>query len=207
MLLTPEAANKGEAWCLCPHHPQPGQQRTASSHEQHALPLVAALAAGGLWATDSKMLGRHKGASDFIFVAAPGCPPRWVAVEVDGETHFEQPDSRSTRAQRERQDREKDEAAWAAGLPLVRLHHLDKGTWAWALAAARCYVAAGCRRLLLYTEEYTKASRLEPDTGGARDINWRQVRAGRGGGGWGTCLGSEVLGRAPASAVADPVGA
>lgn len=121
------------------------------------------------------MLGGKLGASDFIFAAAAGSEPRWVAVEVDGETHFRKPRGGSSQQQRRRQDREKDEAAWAAGLPLVRLHYADRHEWRHALAAARLYAQQGCRHLLLYTGSYASPSRLIPADGSERQLNWAQV--------------------------------
>lgn len=172
--LTAEAANRCTAWLACRYHPGPGQP-TASSWEQLALPLVAAAAAGGTYATESKMLGSKLGASDFVFAAAAGSGRRWVAVEVDGETHFHKPRGGSSQQERRRQDSEKDEAAWAAQQPLVRLHYADRHEWRYALAAAQHYVQLRCRSLLLYTRSYASPSRLLAADGTERHINWAQV--------------------------------
>ena len=134
------------------------------------------MAAGGLCATESKMLGQKYGASDCIFAVSVDGKQRWVAVEVDGETHFSKPRGRTTQQQRRRQDSDKDAAAWAAGLPLVRLHHADSHEWQHALAAARHYVQQRCRSLLLYTSTYNCPSRLLPVQGEERHPNWKQVR-------------------------------
>lgn len=173
--LTPEAANSSTAWPACRYHPQPGQQAAASSWEQQAMPLVQGMAAGGLYATESKMLGQKFGASDFIFAVAVGSKQRWVAVEVDGESHFSKPRGRTTQHQRRQQDNNKDAAAWAAGLPVVRLHHADTHEWQHALAAARHYVQQHCRSMLLYTSSYDCPSRLLPAEGDERQPNWAQV--------------------------------
>lgn len=173
--LTPEAANRSTAWLACRYHPGPGQQPAASSWEQLAHPLVAAAAAGSLFATESKMLGGKLGASDLVFAVAACSERRWVAVEVDGEGHTTKPWGNSSQRQRRLQDSEKDAAAWAARQPLVRLHYADSHQWQHALTAARLYVQQGCQALLLYTESYAIPSRLLPAGGQERQLNWAQV--------------------------------
>lgn len=175
--MTPEAANRSTAWLACKYHPPAGEQPTASQWEQKALPLVQAVAAGGLYATESKMLGSTKGASDFIFAAAAGSSQHpWVAVEVDGEGHFHKPRGGASQCpQQRRRDKEKDAAAWARLLPTVRLHYQDSHEWAHALAAAQHYVRQGCRAFLLYTSSYPCASRLLPPDGPEREVKWAQV--------------------------------
>lgn len=99
--------------------------------ERTARDYVEAVAAGGLVATESKVLGRC-GASDLVsrvWQQAAGSHAD-VAAEVDGETHFERPWRDSSQLEQLDRDRETDKEAWQHGQRQVRLHHRDSALWA-----------------------------------------------------------------------------
>lgn len=156
MQLTPEAANRKEAWLRCRYCDQPV---AASSHEQRAEAAVAALAAatGCRMVTESKLLGQTFGATDLAFEVQRPAGKCWVGVEVDGESHTIRPDGRSSQQERQRQDMEKDTAAWgerSPAVPIVRLHHADQAEWEHALLAAWSY-AHRYLTFIIYTSSYT----------------------------------------------------
>ena len=184
VLQTAEGANKGDAWRLCKHCPEPGSKAGASSLEQVAWVMVKKAAGSQLWATESRLLGGTHGASDFILdlQGGPARQPaerRWAVVEVDGSRHFDKPRKDTGRAERRRIDREKDEAAWQQRRPVLRLHHADMQDWPDLLAAARHYSRQSqLVTFALYTTSYHQPSLGLWKCGSTTELSWWKV------GGW-----------------------
>lgn len=187
VLLTADGANKpgcDPPWLDCKYHPKPDSQLTASSWESMARGMVEQVAAGGVVATESKVLGRL-GPSDLLFpVGQPGSGSIiWVAVEVDGESHFDKPWQGRRRGsgqqERRQQDREKDAAAWARGQRMVRLHHNDTELWPAALAAGqRLAQAEQLQNFCIYTPSYTDyhcTNCVKYCDGSEDELSWSQV--------------------------------
>lgn len=190
VVLTAEGANGGTAWLACKYHPCPSSTdasaAAASQWEQHARALAPALSDGAWVATESCLLGRGFGATDLVLAARTASGSRcWLAVEVDGETHFDRPYRGSSKMVRRQQDREKDERAWERRVPVVRLHHLDSGEWGEALLAAQLYARLPqVATFILYTRSYhgtTCWSQALLTDGRTVALNYTQVGRGWGG--------------------------
>lgn len=184
MLQSAEGANRSDAWRLCKHCPEAGNKAAASSLEQIAWVMVKKEAGSNLWATESKLLGGKHGASDFILdlLGGPARQPsarRWAVVEVDGSQHFDKPRKDTSRAERRRIDREKDEAAWQQRRPVLRLHYADMQSWPDLFAAARHYGRQSqLVNFALYTDSYHQTSLGLWKDGSVTELDWWKV------GGW-----------------------
>lgn len=172
--LTAQGANKGgglATWQWCTYHPGhhrlPQDLPTPSFFATLAEGLVRALASEPFIVTEWRALrgAERHGAFDFSMPVRPRLGPslRWVHIEVDGQTHTSRGWQGAAVEGQQAKDREKDEAAWAAGHMLVRLHHRDLLEWGRRLKVA-AYLAAQQRehRFILYTKSYGLASRGEP---------------------------------------------
>lgn len=125
VLLTAEGANRSTAWLQCKYHPGAGSPATASKWEQAAWKAVQHVAERSTVATESKVLGNTCGPTDLLSPVLASSSIRWVAVEVDGSTHTDHPWDGGSYRERQRQDSEKDAAAWQRQQPVVRLHYED----------------------------------------------------------------------------------
>lgn len=168
MLITAEGANRSEAWLKCKYHPEPGRPAKASSWEQLGYNEVQRVALHGVVATESKVLPYPFGGTDLLFpVHRSSGPIYWVAVEVDGETHFgvkpwnaQRAQQRQQQEQQQRQrDAAKDAAAWEQRQSVVRLHHSDTAEWRYALEMARWLACQECL-FTLYTPSYEYQARF-----------------------------------------------
>lgn len=127
---------------------------------------MRALASGPYLVTEWRALrgAERHGGYDFAMPVRPtgGASLRWVHVEVDGQTHTSHAWQGGFVKDQQAKDRDKDEAAWAAGHMLVRLHHDDLLEWGRRLKVA-AYVAAQQRehRFIMYTKSYRLANRGE----------------------------------------------
>ena len=159
---TAEAANNHDRWLACTlcdsQAELPAGYSEASAWAKAAAPLLQQHAGGGMLVTEEKALGRDYGAFDFtLLVHGAGEEPRRLYFDVDGETHEEACWDTAAGQQWER-DRAKDEAAWEAGLMLVRLHYSDLKFWAATIQKAVAVARRQQRHRLLW---YTKAHGLE----------------------------------------------
>lgn len=181
-MLTAEGANRSQAWLHCKFHPQLGSTaKPPSKWEGLAHAAVQKVAAHGVVATESKVLGREVGPTDLLFPVQHSSSSSmcWVAVEVDGEGHFEKPWGGGSQLRQRRVDEEKDAAAWRSRLPVVRLHHADVADWHLTLLMARSLAQQQCL-FTLFTpsyEDYNLATQLCPAGGNAPiKQTWGQVR-------------------------------
>ena len=139
-----------------------------SSYARLAEGLVRAASSESYIATEWRALrGGSYGGFDFSFpVRAASGEIRWVHVDVDGQGHTQRGLHGETVTDQQARDREKDDAAWAAKLMLVRLHHRDLREWFPRLRAA-AYVAAQPRqgRFVFYTKSHRElglSTKTEP---------------------------------------------
>lgn len=187
VLLTAQGANADPTppattppWLHCKYHMRHGKDQGPSMWERTARDYVEAVAAGGLVATESRMLGRA-GATDLLFrVLQPATGKhKEVAVEVDGETHSGRPWNSGSQQERQEVDRRRDEAAWELPLPHVRLHHKDSPMWGAALQAAqRLARLPQLRTFSIYTPSYAEhacTSRVQYIDGRTEELSWDQV--------------------------------
>lgn len=180
VVLTAEGANGSKAWLHCKYHPEAGSKAEASRWEQHARRLLQQLADNSVVATESRILGKGYGASDLLAAARTAGGSRcWVAVEVDGETHFSRPWRGGSKRLRRQQDQEKDERAWQRHQRTVRLHHADTEVWGDALLAAQAYaMMQHLQTFILYTPSYEElgcTSRALRTDGTEVPLNYAQV--------------------------------
>ena len=187
VILTVQGANAPprppattEAWLHCKYHVRPGKEPGPSMWERTARDYVEAVAADGLVATESRMLG-SAGATDLLFrVLQPDTGKLVeVAVEVDGETHFKRPFGGGSQQERQDVDRRRDAAAWDCGLPHVRLHHRDSALWGAALQAAQRLAGLPyLQAFAIYTPsyaEYACTTRVQYNDGRIEELSWDQV--------------------------------
>lgn len=137
-------------------HDLPPTAPRPSAYASIAEPLVRAFASQPWLVTEWRVLRMHYGGFDFSMpVLAANGEQRWVHVDVDGETHASRARQGSSVGEQQSRDREKDEAAWRAGLMLVRLHHNDLPLWQRLLKLAAWHARQPQRRrFILYTKSY-----------------------------------------------------
>ena len=76
-----------------------------------------------------------------------------IAIEVDGEQHFEGSYYGTPAALQFARDRKEDAMCLEAGQKLVRLHYLDKASWGATVLAALC---SQC--IITYSPSYSRGS-------------------------------------------------
>jgi len=112
-----------------------------------------------------------------------------VAVEVDGDIHFQRPWRGSRQQQRQQQHEAKDRTAWEAAQPVLRVHHQDAELRPVALQAARrLEELPQLYTIQLYTSSHVAhhfTSRIRYKGGSEAPLDWNQVGAWMGGEGAG----------------------
>ena len=117
-----------------------------SSHLQDAVQLLEQGLGGlGLLVTECELLPEQR---FDIYLVHLG-----IAIEVDGEQHFEGSYYGTPAALQFARDRKKDAMCLEAGQKLVRLHYLDKASWGATVLAALC---SQC--IITYSPSYSRGS-------------------------------------------------
>lgn len=163
--ITTQGANRDARWATCPYHPSqlelPSRGRRPSKYAVVVERILRYLPHQPLVAHESKVLGGSFGAMDFTILVEEGENMVSMDIEVDGETHGKRPWGSRPKEQQQQRDAKKDEAAWAAGRRLVRLHHNDIKLWGMVLKWAAYYAAQSPRqRFILYSKTYSQAGKI-----------------------------------------------
>jgi very-short-patch-repair endonuclease len=131
-----------------------------SSHEQKALEVVEKVFQGSSIVTECYHLGKQVGAADFTVMLDSSTAGRKLVVEVDGSQHFSKGYNATSLKDQEDRDMRKDDAYWAAGMAVVRLHHNDSSWWEKKLLQAASLIRANPHDpFILYTAKYNKEDR------------------------------------------------
>lgn len=131
----------------------PDGYKEASEWVKAAVPLIQQHSGGELLVTEERALGHTFGPFDLVLLLrSEGGELRKLYFDVDGEKHDENYCDMSGSDQW-LVDRRKDNAAWRAGMMLVRLHYKDLSFWPQTISQAVAVAQRRQRhRLLLYTK-------------------------------------------------------
>ena len=131
-------SNRSLGCPLCPDAAGRGTATKASSYAKRVDALVRVTFRGATFITEARWLKGFNGGMDMTIEGTNTAgKPFTLDVEIDGEQHFKKPMRNKAFGEQREIDMRKDQLALAAGRRLLRLHYVDRRTWAKTIVKAQ----------------------------------------------------------------------